>query len=135
MGKIFSSSDKFNKIKLSAGAFFTGIISGIFGGGGGLLAVPLLKKYGGAGNRGLEVKKSHATSVFIILFLCIVSSIIYFCKGGINIADVIPYASGGIFGGIAGAFLLTKIPDKYIRLLFSIFMLYAGVKMISGAFK
>ena len=37
---------------------------------------------------------------------------------------------GGIIGGFTGAKLLNKIPDKYLKLAFAIFLIYAGWKML-----
>ena len=52
-----------------------GLISGFFGGGGGMLCVPLLQL------RGLPVKQAHATALIVILPLCIVSAAIYIANG------------------------------------------------------
>ena len=49
--------------------------SGFFGGGGGMLCVPLLQF------RGLDVKRAHATALIVILPLCIVSAAIYIANG------------------------------------------------------
>ena len=49
----------------------TGIINGIFGSGGGIIAVPMLDK------AGFEPKSSHASSIAITLPLSIVSAIFY----------------------------------------------------------
>ena len=39
-------------------------------------------------------------------------------------------AIGGIIGGFIGAKLLNKIPDKYLKLAFAIFLIYAGWNML-----
>ena len=41
--------------------------------------------------------------------------------------DVLLY---GTIGGIIGAKLLTKIPNKYLKIIFALFLVYAGINMI-----
>ena len=62
-----------------------GILNGMLGAGGGMLIVPILKKYG------IETRKTHATSICIILPMCILSSIIYMLKGKVTFTDALPY--------------------------------------------
>ena len=50
----------------------TGLANGLFGSGGGIIAVPMLKK------SGLSTKEAHATSIALTLPLSIVSSIFYY---------------------------------------------------------
>ena len=64
--------DTGKKNALLAGAA-AGLVNGFFGGGGGMVLVPLLTQ-----KCGLEQRKAFATSVAIILPLCILSSVIYF---------------------------------------------------------
>ena len=37
---------------------------------------------------------------------------------------------GGIIGGYFGAKLLKKLPDKYLKVFFIIFLIYTGIRMI-----
>ena len=38
--------------------------------------------------------------------------------------------SGGIIGGFTGAKLLNKVPDKYLKIAFAMFLIYASYNMI-----
>ena len=112
---------------LSSGiGFLVGIINGLLGAGGGMLVVPLLK------NRGLEQKKAHASAIAVILPLTLVSAIVYLVTQKVQFADAMPYLPAGAIGAIAGMFLLPHIPDKLLRKIFAIFMLWAGFRMIKG---
>ncbi len=41
----------------------------------------------------------------------------------------LPYLPGGLAGALAGAWLLTRLPIKWIRLIFSLLILYAAVRL------
>ena len=102
-----------------------GIISGLFGAGGGMILVPAFIHL-----LGIDDVKSRGTSVFCILPMVITSSIFYYKDNYINWGIGIYCAIGGIIGGMLGAKLLKKIPTKYIRMLFTIFLFYVSIKML-----
>ena len=112
-------------IKLALIGIISGFISGFFSTGGGLILVPafmyLLK---------LESNKARGTSVFCILPMVITSSFFYYKGNYIDWRIAILCAIGGAIGGYIGAKLLKKMPEKIIKILFIIFLLYIGVKMI-----
>ena len=68
-----------------------GISNGFFGGGGGMVLVPLL-----TARCGLAQRRAFATSVAIILPLCVLSSVIYLFRGGLDLAVALPYLAGGL---------------------------------------
>lgn len=101
-----------------------GFLNGLFGAGGGMVAVPLLKK------NNLSEQKAHATSISIILPLSTLSGFLYMRSGHVNFGDVWPYIPGGFAGAIVGAVMLKKIPSKWLRKVFALFMIYAAVRMV-----
>lgn len=102
-----------------------GIISGLFTAGGGLIIVPALLY-----TLKLEAKKARATSVFCILPMVITTAIFYGQSNFIKWDIGIMCAIGGIIGGIVGAKLLNRLPEKYLKIAFSMFLIYAGINMI-----
>ena len=72
-----------------------GIANGFFGGGGGMVLVPFLTR-----RCGLDQRRAFATSVAVILPLCILSSVIYFFRGGLDLTAALPYLAGGLLGGV-----------------------------------
>ena len=104
---------------------FAGIISGLFASGGGMILVPafmyLLK---------MKDVESRATSVVCILPMVVTSGIFYYRNNYIDWKIGILCAIGGIVGGIVGAKLLNKLPTKYLKIAFTIFLIYASYKMI-----
>lgn len=101
-----------------------GVLNGLFGAGGGIAAVPLLKA------SGIPLKKAHATSLAVILPISLVSAVLYLANGAIQFADAWPYLPGGFLGAILGALLMQKIPDKLLRKAFGAFMIYAAVRLL-----
>ena len=102
-----------------------GLVNGFFGGGGGMLCVPILEKI-----IGLESKKAHATTLCVILPLCIVSALVYIYNNSIDFVNLSWVSLGAITGGIIGAIFLSKINSKWLRVIFAILMLGVGVKMV-----
>ena len=101
-----------------------GIISGLFASGGGLILVPLYTYI-----IKLNEKDARATSIFCILPMVIVTAIVYSKNNFIDFSLGIKCAIGGIFGGILGGKLLNKVKDKYLKIIFIIFLLYAGINI------
>lgn len=106
-------------------SIFIGFINGFFGGGGGMICVPLLEKVLHIPN-----KKAHATTICVIAGLSVVSSIFYFSLNSFEPSMLLYTAVGVFFGGFIGAFLLNKLKGKYVRLIFAILMLSAGIYMV-----
>ena len=113
-----------NKLKNIGGGVIIGIVNGLLGAGGGMLAVPLLKK------SGLNQKEAHATSIALILPLSVISAVTYLLKGSVVLGDAVPYLLPGALGAVLGAFLLNKISDKWLRKIFGIFMIWAGFRLL-----
>lgn len=102
-----------------------GIVNGLFGGGGGMIVVPMLVKL-----LNCPPKKAHATALLIILPLSIVSGIIYAVFGSLDLRIGLPVGAGVIVGGVLGAFLLSKLSAKWVIIIFSVVMAGAGIKML-----
>ena len=115
-----------NKFLIEAGVgALGGFINGFFGGGGGMIIVPLLiyvLKY--------ERKTAHASCIAVILPVSIVSGIIYLFGGKLNGFNLLPASLGVFIGGIAGALLLKKIKAEILGYAFCLIMAIAGLKMI-----
>ncbi len=102
-----------------------GFFNGLFGGGGGMIVVPMLIHL-----LGCPPKKAHATAILIILPLSIVSGLFYLSFGVLNVGIAVPTSIGVVIGGIAGAFLLSKLSNKWVLIIFSVVMALAGLKML-----
>ena len=104
---------------------FIGAVNGLFGAGGGMLAVSCLTYIGS-----LDEKSAHATAIALILPLCLVSSIAYGVGASFENGVILPTVLGVTIGGILGACLLKKLSSNVVSFLFYALMLFAGLKMI-----
>ena len=116
---------KRNFVKQITAGLLTGAVNGIFGGGGGMVAVPLL-----SGMLGYEDKQAHATAIFVIAPICAASAIIYIINGYAVWDVIIPAAIGTVAGGFLGAFFLSKFSSKTVNYIFLAIMFAAGVRML-----
>ena len=113
-----------NKAKLIATGGAVGLINGFMGGGGGIFVVLALTLIAG-----MKQKNAHATAIFIILPVSIVSATVYIIGGKVNWLMTLFATVGVVAGGIVGAFALKKVDDKWLRLVFSFILLLAGARM------
>lgn len=126
----FSPKEKSKKsnssllIKLVTGAII-GFVNGFWGGGGGMICVPLLMQV-----VGLPEKKAHATTLLIMLPLCLTSLAVYFFNGYLPMVDALKIGIGFILGGAIGAMLLKLISNAWLGIVFSIIIIVGGIKML-----
>ena len=110
--------------RITAGVL-TGAVNGIFGGGGGMVAVPLLSKM-----LGFENKQAHATAIFIIAPVCAASAVIYIINGYAILDVIIPAAIGTVAGGFLGAYSLSRFSSSAVNYIFIAIMFAAGARML-----
>ena len=115
---------KNNKLFNALVGISIGFINGLLGAGGGMLAVPFLKK------QGLSQKEAQQNAIAIILPITAVSAGVYLYKDYVNLSDSFSYLPTGFIGAIAATLLMSKISNKALRLAFSLFMLYAGIRLL-----
>ncbi len=104
---------------------FIGFINGFWGGGGGMLCVPVLTLL-----LKMPDKEAHATTILIMLPLCLASFIIYLLHDVIswNIAGVV--TSGFVVGGVLGACFLKSINNVVLRVVFSLIIIAGGIRLL-----
>lgn len=102
-----------------------GFVNGFWGGGGGMICVPILVNL-----LKLPEKKGHATTILIMLPLCITSFIVYLIKGSIDLTIAINVGVGFVVGGVLGALLLKKINNTILKLIFAVIIIVGGIKLI-----
>ena len=125
-------NDKKDVIKSKKGKFLLilsgsiiGLLNGFFGGGGGMVCVPILQKV-----LNLDAKSSHATAIVVIFPLSLISAFIYVFNGYIKSFPLITIGLGVVLGGLLGAFALKFLPPKALRIIFAIIMFIGGIKLI-----
>lgn len=112
-------------VKMLVAGILTGLCNGLFGAGGGMIAVysmiHLLK---------MESHEAHATAIAVILPLTIISGFVYFRGGFIDWDMALKVGAAGIVGGATGAWLLGRIPPYRLRKIFGVFIIVAGLRML-----
>lgn len=108
----------------SIAGFTAGLLNGLLGAGGGMIIVPMLEK------NGLKPAQAHATSIAVIVPLCMLSAAIYLYGKSLGFNDALPFIPAGFIGAFVGAKLLPHIPDTILRRIFGIFMLYAAFRLL-----
>ena len=114
-----------NKHKYRIAGVIAGAVNGLFGGGGGMVFLPILSRFGD-----LEQRKLYATCVGVIFPVCAVSAGVYLWRGGVSWGTALPYLAGGLIGGWLGGKLYGKVSTKLLKWLFAAFLFYAGVKYL-----
>lgn len=104
-----------------------GLINGFFASGGGMILVPAFVYL-----LNLEEAETRATSVFCILPMVLTSAIFYYRNDYIDWKVGILCAIGGVIGGAVSAKFLKKVSDKFLKIAFTIFLIYVSIKFIIG---
>jgi uncharacterized membrane protein YfcA len=100
-------------------------VGGFLGLGGGIVLVPLLTLI-----HGLPMHQSVALSLSAIMANSIVSSNEYLKKDFVELRLVVPLAIFAAVGAVAGSSVSPYIPGGYLKLVFSIFLLYTVYSLL-----
>jgi len=110
-------------------AFCVGILSGLFGIGGGLLMVPtmiLLFR--------MPAHIATATSMFMILFLSIASSSTHILLGHVNWEYALIFVPGAWIGGTLGSKINQMLKSQTIEWIFKIILVMMGIRLMIEGF-
>lgn len=102
-----------------------GVVSGLFSTGGGMILVPAFIHL-----LNIDDTKARGTSICCILPMVLTSSFFYYKGNFIDWRVALLCAIGGSIGGYIGAKLLKKLPEKVMKIAFTIFLAYVSYKMI-----
>lgn len=119
------NSKRKKTLKCLASGAATGAINGFFGGGGGMLLVPLLRRW-----VKIEDRSAFATSVFIIAPLCAVSALIYLVRTELSVISALPFMLGGLLGGIVAGRTIMKVPANLLRKALALLIIYGGIRAL-----
>lgn len=103
----------------------TGIINGLFGAGGGMILVPLLRKA-----TDLEEREIFPASISIMLPICIVSLAVYGMEQPLPWAASLPYLIGSALGGIGAGLWGRRIPVTWLHRILGLLILWGGIRYI-----
>jgi len=99
-----------------------GILSGMFGIGGGVVIVPILTAL-----FGFELRAATGTSLAALLMpVGLFAVIAYYRAGKMRISVAVPVAAGLILGSWLGAHVAFALPAKTLQILYGFFLIYAS---------
>jgi uncharacterized membrane protein YfcA len=105
-----------------------GILAGVFGVGGAIIIIPALVYF-----FQMSQHQAQGTSLAILLFpVGILAFLNYYKQGYVNFKIAVIIMLAFIVGGYFGSLLSVNLPEKTLRIIFGILMLFTGIKMITG---
>jgi uncharacterized membrane protein YfcA len=112
--------------KLLALGLLAGVLSGMFGIGGGIVIVPALMAF-----FGVEQKRAVGTSLGALLLPVGLPGVLgYYAAGELNLGAAVPVAIGLAIGALGGARIAIGLDPKTMRRLYGIFLLLVGAWFI-----
>lgn len=106
-------------------AMAAGAVNGIFGGGGGMVLLPLLGR-----EKSLRGHALFAGSLAVMLPLSLVSLGVSALSAPLPLAKALPYLVGGALGAVVGSRTFDRVNVRWLRLLFAAFLCYAGARYL-----
>lgn len=125
---------KNNKMQLTIGiviilllvGLFSGVLSGLFGVGGGIIIVPCLIFF-----LAFTQKQAQGTSLGVIaLPVAFIGMWQYYKQGYVDYKVVIIVAIGFVIGGLLGGKLAVKVSDNILKKGFGLLLLLIAIKML-----
>lgn len=102
-----------------------GLLSGLFGVGGGIVMVPamvFLLAFGQA--------RAQATSLAAIVPIAAVGALIFGRADSVNLVAALLLAAGSLLGVQVGARLMHRLSDERLSLIFGVFMVVVALTML-----
>lgn len=108
-----------------------GLLSGVFGIGGGVVIVPALIYLAG-----FTQHRATGTSLAVLLPpIGIAATWEYYRHGDVNVQAAMLIAGAVVLGSWVGALGANRMSGPYLRLAFSIFVVSLGLYLMFGAFR
>ena len=104
-----------------------GLLSGLFGVGGGVLAVPAM-----VGILGISQHRAHGTSLAVVIVTAAVAGAIYATRGHIDWGLALALLVGTVVGVNVGARLIARISAERLQRLFAVVLLLTGIRLVIG---
>ena len=113
------------KLGMIAAGGCAGLINGIFGGGGGMVLVPLLGLL-----TDLDDRAVFSATIAVILPICLVSLAATMLSGSIPWSASLPYLIGSTAGGYCAVRFGHLIPTRWLHRGLGILILWGGIRYL-----
>jgi uncharacterized membrane protein YfcA len=108
-----------------------GVLSGMFGIGGGVIIVPALIYFA----QFSEHQASGTSLAVLLLPVGIAAMWEYYRHGNVNVYAAMIIAAAVLIGGWFGAMIANRVSGPHLRLSFGLFVLCLGIYLVYGEFR
>ena len=105
--------------------FLAGIVTGIFGGAGGMVLIPLMGLW-----TAVHPGELFPISVGVMLPVCLFSLWLISRTGPLPWLDALPYLLGSAAGGVLAGTVGKKVPTLWLHRSFGVLLLWGGVRYL-----
>lgn len=105
----------------------TGLFSGLFGVGGGVVLVPLLVLW-----IGFDERRAAATSLLVIMVAAAAGAVTHLSYGNVDFVAALTVGIPAVGGVVIGTWLQQRIPLAVAQLLFSVLLVGVAVAVVLG---
>jgi uncharacterized membrane protein YfcA len=109
---------------LAAAGVGTGLLSGLFGVGGGFVIVPVLM-----GVTQMGIHRAVATSLAVLVAIGLGGTVAAVAGGSLAWAVLLPFVAGGAVGMVAGRQLAARLAGPWLQRLFAIAIVLTALLM------
>jgi len=106
----------------------SGITSGLFGVGGGLVMVPAMLYFLSPPIK--DIKQAIGTSLVVIIPTAVVGSYRHFQQGNVDWRTALALAPLAIAGSYLGVWLTTQLSTEHLKRAFGGFIILVGIKLL-----
>lgn len=106
-----------------------GLLSGMLGVGGGIIAVPAMVFF-----LGMNIHQATGTSLAVIVPVALAGAVQRHVQGDVNLKWALVLAAGGIICGFLGAKLSASVDAVWLKRLFAVVLFVAGALLIRDSF-
>lgn len=103
----------------------SGLASGLFGVGGGIVMVPAMMFF-----MNMPIKTAIGTSLAVIIPTALMGSFKHYRQHNMDFSVALSLAPTAIGGGYLGAWLTTQIPGANLKRAFGGFMVLVGLRLL-----
>lgn len=107
----------------------TGLASGLFGVGGGIILVPILVIL-----FKVNQHKAQATSLVVVALAAVTGAATYSLADSVSWIAVPFLVAGGLVGTFLGTAAVKKIKDRILKLTFGIFLVFVAIRIVAQSF-
>jgi len=112
-------------LSLAAVGAAAGLLSGLFGVGGGILMVPAMVLFIGFGQH-----RAQATSLAAIVPIAAVGALVFGRADSVDLTAALVLAGGSVLGVQAGARLMHRLSDQRLTWIFGTFLIIVALAML-----